>query len=340
MNLFMPKQAFFEKDTLAYPLGQKLHQTMTANNIPIKILGPGNRIGNYFGNTSFEKYIEAKKSLVVGVRKNLKLTTCKPSADWEFPLASSCPGGCQYCYLQTHLGKRPFVKVYVNIDEILNKIKTIADENVPQITSFEAASTSDPLASEHLTGSLAQTITFFGTLTHGRMRVVSKFNNIDSLLNLPHNQHTRFRFSLNTPKIIKELEYNTPQLPARIKAASQMAQAGYPLGFIIAPLFIYSDYQTDYRQLFETLAQTLEPIPADLTFELITHRFTKAAKNVILERFPDTPLELDETKRGRKYGKYGLVKYIYPKEEYQELRETISSLVSTFFPQATISYFT
>jgi hypothetical protein len=105
-----------------------------------------NRVTGIPGDNPQQSYLESKRTLVVGVKRDLRLDTCKPSADFEFSLGTSCPGGCQYCHLQTHLGKKPYVRVYVNVDEVLAKIAAITAENAPKITPFEAASTSDPLA--------------------------------------------------------------------------------------------------------------------------------------------------------------------------------------------------
>jgi spore photoproduct lyase len=55
----------------------------------------------------------------------------------------------------------------------------------------------DPLGIEHLTGSLAECIRYFGTRTDGYLRWVSKFDAVDALLDLAHNGHTRCRVSVN-----------------------------------------------------------------------------------------------------------------------------------------------
>ncbi|TCL73224.1 spore photoproduct lyase [Hydrogenispora ethanolica] len=340
MKLFQPQRVFFEEDALEYPLGAALLERMKAEGVPVRMTGSHNRVTGIPGANPQQSYSESKRTLVVGVKRDLRLDTCKPSADFEFALGTSCPGGCEYCYLQTHLGKKPYIRVYVNTEAILEKVAEITAANAPRITTFEAASTSDPLAVEHLTGSLAQAIRFFGAAEFARMRVVTKFAAVDSLLELEHRGHTRFRFSLNAAEIIRRFEHNTASAAQRIAAAGRIARAGYPLGFIIAPLFIYPGYQAGYRELFRELARTLDPIPPDLSFELITHRFTASAKRVILERFPGTGLDLDETRRRRKYGQYGLVKYIYPEAEYAQLKETIQGLLARFFPAARIEYFT
>lgn len=339
MELFKPKRILVEPDALDYPLTEAILSRLKPEGVKIELLR-GGRVTGIPGATPQESYREGKQTLVLGLRRDFRLASCKPSADFEFAIASGCPGGCQYCYLQTHFGKKPYIKIYVNLDQILANIAERVTTNLPSITSFEVASTSDPLAVEHLTGSLAQTISFFGRLDHAYLRVVTKFAAVDSLLDLPHQAKTRFRFSLNTPRIIGLYEQHTATLAERIMAANKMAQAGYPLGFIVAPLFIYPDYQKDYAALFEDLALNLKPLPKDLSFELITHRFTNSAKKVIMERFPGSQLDLDESKRRRKFGRYGMVKHVYPEPDYSELKAVIVKLLTERLPTARIAYFT
>lgn len=341
MKLFQPTRVFFEPDTLDYPLGKSLYQRFTQEGIPIHMTASHNRVTSIPGKTPQEAYREAKQTLVVGIKKSMKLDVCKPSADFEFAMGTSCPGGCQYCYLQTTLGKKPYVRVYVNIDEILSSLEKIIKEREPAVTTFEAASTSDPVAVEHLTGSLRRAIEFFGEQKNGRMRVVTKFSAIDSLLDTKHQQHTRFRFSVNSRYVIHHFEGRTASFEERIEAAGKIAQVGYPLGFIVAPLMIYEGWREEYLDLFDRLKSTLNTADIHgLSFELITHRYTARAKNVILERFPNTKLEMDDEKRRWKWGPYGYGKYIYPAEEYEALKVFITEAITTRFPNATIEYFT
>ncbi len=102
---------------------------------------------------------------------------------------------------------------------------------------------------EKYTGNLKRTIEFFGREPLGRFRFVTKFTNIDSLLNLEHNNHTRFRFSLNCQKAIKDFEHKTPELLDRVLAASKMLKAGYPIGFIVAPIFKFENWKEEYIEL-------------------------------------------------------------------------------------------
>lgn len=58
---------------------------------------------------------------------------------------------------------------------------------------------------------------------------------------------------------------------------------------------------------------------------MIQHRFTKPAKHVIQENYPMTKLELDESKRKWKWGRYGIGKYVYTNEEQEDIKDTLGN---------------
>jgi spore photoproduct lyase len=339
---FEPDLVFFEPQALEYPLGKQLWARFKTMDIPIQQTTSHNQVRGITGESgSPEWYRNAKRTLVVGVKRSLKFEPSKPSAEYAIPLATGCMGHCHYCYLNTNVGTKPYIRIYVNLDEIFNQASKYMQERAPEITRFEAACTSDPVGIEHISGSLKKTIEFFGTQKLGRLRFVTKFANVDSLLDAKHNGHTRFRFSINADYVIKNFEPATSSFEDRITAAGKVAGAGYPLGFIVAPLYRFDGWQEGYRDLFEKLAGTLSAAKSpDLTFELIQHRFTKTARKLILDRYPKTKLEMDETKRQYKWGKYGKGKYVYPKDEATELKEHIQHLIGNYFPEARIEYFT
>ncbi len=342
MKQYMPDRVFFEPGALEYPLGLKLYGYFGELGVPIMKTSVQNVSRNIPGSNEKEKYAASKKSLVVRAKKSLSFDICKPSADYEFPLVTNCPGSCEYCYLQTTQGAKPYLTVYVNIEDILESVKKHIEKNGNRLTTFEIASTGDPLALEHLTGSVARTVEFFGELENGRLRIVTKFDNADSLLSLRHNEHTRFRVSVNSRYVIKNFEHNTATFEERLSVASKISHAGYPTGFIIAPIMLYENWRHEYLELFDSLAQQVDTSSSGLplTFELIQHRFTPVAKSFILQRFPNTKLDMDESIRAVKWGKYGRFKYVYPKEATEDIKNYISSLIRERFPDAEIEYFT
>ncbi len=340
MKPFVPKRAFFESQALEYPLGKELYEKLQAMEVPVKFTGSHNRVTGIPGDTPQESFREAKRTMVVGVRKSIDFATCKPSAHYQLPLNTSCPSMCEYCYLATTLGKKPYLRVYVNIEELFAQARSYTEERAPEITWFEGAATSDPIPTEYLTGILFRTIEFFGGQKLGRFRFVTKHDKVDTLLDARHNGHTRFRFSLNAASIIEKYEHVTPSMVERVVAAGKVARAGYPLGFIIAPIFYFSGWQEEYTKLFVALdAQLPAAARQDLTFELISHRFTKRAKKNILDLFPETTLPMEESERKYKYGQFGYGKYIYQPEVMAEVKEFMEDKLFAAFPQAKVEYF-
>ncbi|MDS1029948.1 spore photoproduct lyase [Bacillota bacterium LX-D] len=336
---FKPKRVFFEEKALDYELGQNLYNYFKNDQVELKIIKSHNRISGIPGKTPQQSYNEAKRTLVVGVRKGDNFQTCKPSAHFQLPLVTSCPGKCEYCYLQTTLGKKPYIRVYVNVEEILQRAEEYIQERKPEITIFEGAATSDPIPVEYLTGSLARTINFFGQQELGLFRFVTKFTDVDSLLNLKHQGKTTFRFSINSSYVINNFEHGTPALIDRLEAAAKVAHAGYPLGFIIGPILEYSNWEEEYSKMLNSLHNYLTDIPKKITFELITHRFTSRAKNNILSLFPESKLPLNEEERQLKYGQFGYTKYLYPKDKLAQMQVFFNDQLKKYFPQADIAYF-
>lgn len=336
MKLFIPDIAYIDPRSLKYDVGKLAKERLEELNVPLI----ESRKVSIEGKSGFENYIKAKKTIYLTVNKQKVLRPCSPSADYQFALSSSCPGHCEYCYLQTTQGEKPFMKVFVNIDEMLDVIQEHIDKNLPNITTFECGSITDPVALEHLTGNLKRCIEFFSNNKNARLRVVTKYDNVDSFLDIKHNKHTKFRFSVNSRYVINKFEHNTSNFNERIEAAKKIAHAGYPVGFIIAPIMIYNNWKNEYEELIANLKFQLENYEEEITFELIQHRFTATAKELILSRFPKTELDLDEETRQLKWGPYGKFKYVYPKEKSNEIKEYISQLINNSFNKAIIEYFT
>ncbi|KEO81265.1 spore photoproduct lyase [Tumebacillus flagellatus] len=341
MPKFEPDFIYFEPKALDYEVGDRLYRMFKEQGKPIQVTPSHNRVTGIPGDTPAAAYRNAKNTLVVGIKKTMKLETSKPSADFSLPPSTGCPGHCHYCYLQTTMGKKPYVRVYVNIDEILDTARKYIDERAPEPTVFEAACSSDPIAVEYLTGNLKRMIEFFGESELGSLRFVTKYDGVDSLLDAKHNGKTRFRFSINSRYVIKNFEPGVASFDERIEAAGKIAKAGYPLGFILAPLMIYDGWQEGYAELIERLSHVLIPeAKKNLTFELIQHRFTATAKKVILERYPKTKLDMDEEKRKYKWGKYGRGKWVYQTDDATALDTHLRALIGEYFPEARIDYFT
>ncbi len=335
--MYQPNRLYVEQSALSRPMTQRIISRLP--DVPVEVLEESGRIPVAPKGSPGLVYAQAKRIMIVGSHPDRPFRTCKPSADYELPLGISCPGLCQYCYLQGSLGARPYVRVYADLEALFAECVRLSDAAGGGEITFEAASTSDPMAVEHLTGAVAEAIGFFAMQHKARLRLVTKYAYTEGLLALGHAGHTQIRFSLNTDYIVNSFEAGTDPVPARIHAANCLGLAGYPIGFVLAPLLLYQGWEHDYDAMLEQLAQALEPrLHEGLSFELISHRFTARAKELIQSRFPQCRLDLDETRRRVKWGRYGHRKFVYPAGELKELWRRLHQGIARRFPSARIVY--
>ena len=338
--MFIPNRIIFEKGSIDYEMGRNIYDKFRfKEDIEIINLNSNKYKQHIPGDDLYSQYREGKKTLVVGIKKSMKFQSCKPSAHFQLPLVSGCMGQCEYCYLNTRLGDKPFVRVYVNIEEILDTAKKYIDERLPEITIFEGAATSDPIPVEPYTHSLKHSVEFFGKADNARFRFVTKYNDIDTLLNIEHNGHTEMRFSINTSFIIDKYEHFTASSNKRIEASIKAADAGYPIGFLIAPVFIYPGWKEDYDDLLMELGKKLpKNLKSPITFEIISHRYTTVAKNRILQVFPESELPMNDEERKFKYGQFGYGKYIYDVGSINEIKGFFTERIDKLFDNKKLLY--
>ena len=341
-RLWMPDRVMFTPAALDEPWGQQILLRVQALNLPVEEL-PRNRLTRLRGESDRETYDISKRTLAVVTAppSHFKLSPIPPSADWQFHLAEGCPAHCQYCYLAGSLQGPPVIRAFANLPQILNNLA--AYERPGKATSFEVSCYTDPLGIEHLTGSLAECIRYFGTREDGYLRWVSKFDGVDELLELPHNGHTRCRASVNAAPISGRMEGGTATVAARLGALRKFALpreqggGGYPVGLVIAPIMPIEDWEDHYTQLFDQISAAVD-FDCDLTFELISHRFTPGSKEVLQTWYPHSKLDLDESGRVIKRNKFGGIKYVYDTNTMKTLRRFFDGEIARRFPKAQILY--
>ena len=343
-----PKRVVVTPAALDHPHGQRIVRRVQATGIEVERLA-SNRLTGVRGDNERQTYARAKATMaiVVSPPSRRKLQPIAPSADWRFDLAEGCPAHCQYCYLAGSLTGPPVTRVYADLDEILAGLAPYVGEGTARRrpeegTTFEASCYTDPLALEHLTGSWQRAVEHFGAWDAPvQLRFTTKYDDVGGFLPLAHAGRTRVRFSVNALPVTARLEGGTSALGDRLAALRRLALAGYPVGLTLAPLMPLPDWQEHYGQLLAMVQQAVEGVPGlDLTAELITHRFTPGSKDVLLGWYPQTRLEMDEARRTPKRGRFGSLKYVYPKDVMTQLRGWFEAELATRLPQCRVLYWT
>ena len=343
-RLWLPKRVLFTPDALQEDYGQQILARATALHLDIELL-KSNRLTGLRGDDERATYRTAKTTLAVvnAPAGALRLQPTPPSADFQLNLAEGCPAHCQYCYLAGSLSGPPVVRAFANLPKLL--ANTQAYERAGRPVSFEASCYTDVLGIEHLTGALAETVRYFAGRAGARLRFVSKYDHIESLLGLPHRGHTRARASLNAEPLARQLEGGTASIEARIRALRRLALpvarggGGYPVGVLLAPIMPLPDWRHHYGALLDRLQAAFD-FDCDLTAEFVTHRFTPGSKQVLLNWYPNTSLDLSETDRAVKRNKFGGLKYVYQPPTMLALKTWFYQEWQRRFPHAPVQYWT
>jgi spore photoproduct lyase len=354
-TLWTPARVLVTRSAAELPHGAGIIARCEAAGVgDIQVLS-GDRLPPLRGPDDRAAYALAKRTLAVVVAppSKRKLQPIPPSADWRIDLAEGCPAHCQYCYLAGSLSGPPITRAYANLPEILSgmddhvgrgTITSASGDRAGEGTTFEASCYTDPLALEHLTGSLSETISHVGTHEWPGpvgLRFTTKFDNVAALLELPHAGRTRVRLSVNAEEVAGRFEGGTARLPRRLAAMRVLALAGYPVGLTIAPIMAIPGWRDAYGVLLRDVAAALSDVAGlDLTVECITHRFTATSKEVLTGWYPRTKLDMDEAARTRKFGKYGSAKYVYPRDVMAEMRNWFDAELAATLPAARQLYWT
>lgn len=339
-----PKKVLFTPDALDQPYGGELYENIKLKGIPVEVL-KNNRLTGLRGEDERETYRIAKSTLAVvnAPPSQLKLQPIPPSADYQFHLAQGCPAHCHYCYLAGSLSGPPVIRVYANLPQILENLKNYFRPGA--VTSFEASCYTDPLSLEHLTGGLSKTIAFFNQFEEAHLRFVTKFTAVEPLLSVNHQHHTRARISLNATEVARALEGGVPNIRARIEALKKLALpkasggGDYPVGVVLAPIIPIDNWKQHYSILLKEISEAIG-FASDLSFELITHRYTEGSRNLLQQWYPNTRLDMTEDNRSRKLNKFGGIKYVFNKEMMAEMKSFFYAEISKHLPRAKILYWT
>lgn len=294
---------YYEPTALNYELGQMLRgkyatlpwiEIENHNHIP-ELAASGNR-----------DFSKLKRHLIIGLRKTHKYVPNHKVSDWLVPYTSSgCRAMCLYCYLVCNYNKCAYLRLFVNREQMLDRLlKKAAAAPAPQ--TFEIGSNSNLLLENSITNNLVYTIERFAQEGRGHLTFPTKFDTVNPLLGLNHRGKTIFRMSVNPEEIINRIELGTSPLHARIDALNAMAEAGYPVGLLLAPIILLPEWRQLYGRLIEQLADELsQKVKQNGFIEIILMTYSFVQNAINTDAFPNSIKLLNrETMTGRGRGKY------------------------------------
>jgi spore photoproduct lyase len=300
--MFKPEAIYCEKNIENYELGRNLLEKY--KDIPKIEIESHNAIEEMRKKENKE-FLNMKRNLIIGVRKTHKFVENHKVSDFLVPYTSSgCIAACMYCYLVCNYNKCAYLRLFVNREEMLNKIIKVSNKAERNLT-FEIGSNSDLVLENTITNNLVWTIENFKN-TKGMLTFPTKFDMVDDILNLDHQGKIIIRMSVNPEEIINKVEFGTSRLKGRIAAINKLKEAGYKVGILIAPVVFVDNWQNLYLDLIKRLNQELsKKVKKDIFFEIIFMTYSYVHTKINEEAFPNAiNLYNKDLMTGRGKGKY------------------------------------
>ena len=239
-----------------------------------------------------------------------------------------------YCYLVCNYNKCAYLRLFVNREQMLEKIIKTAIKSEKNLT-FEIGSNSDLVLENTMTNNLVWTIENFANTSKGFLTFPTKFDMVDPILSLNHNNKIIIRMSVNPEEIINKVEFGTSRLKGRIQAINKLAEAGYKIGILIAPIILVENWSVLYTDLIKRLSIELsDKVKKQAFFELIFMTYSFVHTKINEEAFPNAINLFDkDNMTGRGKGKYA-----YKIETRKEAENYIREQMKKYFPANVIEY--
>ena len=333
MKNFIPDAIYYEEKATEYELGKGLLEKY--KDVPQFVIENHNNIEEMRKKENKE-FPKMKRNLIIGIRKTHKFVPNNKISNYLVPYTSSgCIAMCLYCYLVCNYNKCAYLRIFVNREDMLNKIIKVANESEEELV-FEIGSNSDLILENSITKNLKWTIENFKKAEKGYITFPTKFDMVDDILDVDGKERVIIRMSVNPKEIIQKVEMGTSSLENRVMAINKLADAGYKVGLLIAPVIFVENWKELYKKLVMYLKENLsDKVKESTFFEVIFMTYSYVHRKINEEAFPSAiDLYSKDLMTGRGKGKY-----TYKQEQRKLGEQYIGELLKEYFPENKIVYF-
>ena len=236
------------------------------NNGSAKAVVQASEVLKTAGNTMLEKILVGKQVVYIAPATDVVDTFTMPDDRMMCPhfdrlkLASNgCFYQCDWCYLKlTYRAAFPFITVRAQYEKIKEQIlKRLGLTNIPVM--FNSGELADSLSMEHLTRAAREFIPWFAHSENGYLFMLTKSDNVDYILGLPHKGHTIIAWSMNNEMVSRKFEIGAPPFGRRLDAACKAQKSGYPTRIRLDPIVPFEGWHKAYAQTIEQIFSKISP---------------------------------------------------------------------------------
>jgi len=256
---------------------------------------------------------EGKRRLLLTPHRGNFLKKCPGSEGrvccnyYVINFASNCPMECSYCYLQDYLFHNPALKVFSNVDDLLDEAHALFSRHRSFFFRVGTGELADSLVLDPFIGFSELIVPFFAEQPNALLELKTKSRCVERLMSLDPKGRVVVSWSMNPQRVIDADEHGTASLEERIEAARRCQEGGYKLGFHFDPMVEYDGWEEDYRAMIERIFSVIDHRRV-VWISMGVLRNTPNLKRIMRQRFPSSRLLSGE----QLLGPDGKMRYFHP----------------------------
>jgi len=162
---------------------------------------------------------------------------------------TGCGMYCCYCVLQVYLDNQ-YQTVFENFDDLEREVhsKMELPEYKNKVVRIGTGEFSDSLFQEKNLGLSKKVADIFDRYDNVLVEFKTKSAGVSTLGGIKNPRKIVIGFSLNTERMVEQLEMGTAPIVERLKAARQCVGMGFSVAFHFDPIVWYDKWEGEYRQ--------------------------------------------------------------------------------------------
>jgi len=205
---------------------------------------------------------------------------------------TGCPLDCTYCILQDYLDSS-VLKVFVNYEKIFEEIEELQQRFPDRLIRIGTGELSDSLALDSITGLSRHLVPFFTKRKNIIFELKTKTDVLPLFSPSQPPDNIVYSLSVNPEMMVNTVEHYAAALDMRLQSARKAEKLGFRLGFHFDPVIHHPHWKKLYGDL---ISQIFSAVSAEsiMWISIGGLRFTPGLKDIIKERYPQSPLIRDE----------------------------------------------
>jgi len=161
---------------------------------------------------------------------------------------TGCGMYCSYCILQVYFDHQ-YQTHYENFNDLEDEVHRKMEEHTSGVVRFGTGEFGDSLFQENRLGLSKKIAAVLDRYDNVLVEFKTKSVNVSTLGQIKNPRKVVIAFSLNTEKMVEQLEKGTAPVKKRLEAAARCEEMGFSVAFHFDPMVWYDGWEDEYREV-------------------------------------------------------------------------------------------